>query len=541
MAKVILINPSYMRTYGSNHAGIANPVYPILSLAVLAGIAKEHGHDARIIDLSYRTYDPNYLRDIMVSYKPDVVGITATTPLVNQMRDISFLVKDISKNIITIGGGAHPSSMPYETMKESALDMVAVGEADLTFAEVLDGKSFDSIQGIYYREGEDIVQNLARPMVKYLDDLPFPAWELYPIDEYRSRLTKIIAKKSPLTTIEFSRGCVFKCDFCGSKQTMGLGYRKKSPERCADEVEHAYNLGYRELLLTDDIFTSDNKWAIQVCEAISRRNVKMAWTCTNGIRVDSADTALFQAMKKAGCYRVHFGFESGNDRVLKEFGKGGKATLEQGLVAVKNARKAGLDTWGMYMVGLSSDTEETMQDTIDYSKQTPVDIIKYGITVPFPGTPMFNEYFSKGLIKTLNWDDYNLYNDISPIFSHPRLSWETIQKYYKKAYVHTYYLNPGYILRRLWRGIKTGEFFLDIYYGTRFLFMLIKHPKLIEEDNYAYRNKWEPINIKASDIRGNEYQQSKQSAWKALDIERGKINSDDTEPIVEEEVFIPVQ
>lgn len=128
MAKLLLINPSYLRTYGSNQGGIANPVYPILSLAALAGEARQAGHDPHILDLSYRTYDPQELAREIRSYQPDVVGVTATTPLVNQLRDISFLVKDISKSIVTIGGGAHPSSLPRETMAEAALDAVVTGE-----------------------------------------------------------------------------------------------------------------------------------------------------------------------------------------------------------------------------------------------------------------------------------------------------------------------------------------------------------------------------------------------------------------------------
>src|SRR3982074_3536714 len=100
MAKVLLINPSYLRTAGNTQAGIANPVFPILSLAALGGVAKQRGHDARIVDLSYRAYDPAVLRDLIRREKPDVVGITATTPLMNQARDISFLVKEISPSIL---------------------------------------------------------------------------------------------------------------------------------------------------------------------------------------------------------------------------------------------------------------------------------------------------------------------------------------------------------------------------------------------------------------------------------------------------------
>jgi len=180
MAKALLINPSYFRTYGSNEGGIAFPVYPILSLAALAGAIKQRGHEVRIMDLSYRRYDPELIRDAIRKERPDVVGITATTPLANQMRDISFLVKDVSAGILTIAGGAHPSALPYETMRESALDMLAFGEADFVVADLLDGKALVDIPGLYRRQDGRITANPPAGLLRNLDDLPMPAWEEYP-------------------------------------------------------------------------------------------------------------------------------------------------------------------------------------------------------------------------------------------------------------------------------------------------------------------------------------------------------------------------
>ena len=152
---------------------------------------------------------------------------------------------------------------------------------------------------------------------RQFDDLPIPAWHLYNPAEYRHKISRLLARRPPVTMAEFSRGCVYKCDFCASKITMALGYRKKSPERCAEEVKAMHRLGWREFMLADDIFSSDNRWATAVCEAICRSGIKMAWSCTNGIRVESADRKLFDAMQSAGCYRVSFGFESGDDSVFK--------------------------------------------------------------------------------------------------------------------------------------------------------------------------------------------------------------------------------
>lgn len=467
MANVLLINPSYRDSYGSAKAAIVDPIFPTLSLLTVASAAERAGHRVSILDLSYEQYDYRVVREKILALKPDVVGLTATTPLMNQVRDISVLVKSLSRDIRVVAGGSHVSALPAESLKESLLDAVVVGEGDITFPELLDGKKFADIRGIQYRDGETIRATAPRPFIENLDDLPMPAWHLYDSSIYKHKISRLLAKRRPLAMAEFSRGCVYKCDFCGSKNTMALGYRKKSPERCAEEVRMMHKFGYREFALADDIFTSDNKWAKAVSRAIAATGIDMAWSCTNGIRVESADTELFEVMRKAGCYRVSFGFETGNEDVLKAFGKGGRASIEKGHEAVNLARRAGIDTNGYFMLGLSPDTAATMRETIEFARTLPLDMMKFGIAIGFPGTKMFRDYRARGLIRSYNWDDYFIYSQ-EPLFAHPNLSYEQVQEHMNIAYRRAILANPGFIARRLKRGIKTGEFFWDAYYFLKF-------------------------------------------------------------------------
>lgn len=468
MAKALLINPSYRDSYGSAKAAIVDPIFPTPSILSIAAMAEQRGHKIELFDLSYMQYDYRVVRDTIFSVKPDVVGITATTPLMNQVRDISVLVKSISKEILVIAGGSHVSALPAESLLESMLDVVVVGEGDVTFAEIMDGRKPEEIRGIHYRRDDRTVATPPRPFVENLDDLPIPAWHLYNSENYRYKISRLLARRRPLAMAEFSRGCVYQCDFCASKNTMALGYRKKSPERCAEEVRVMRRFGYREFALADDIFTSDNAWAKRVSEAIIRTGEDMLWTCTNGIRVESADDELFKTMRQAGCYRVSFGFETGNEAVLKAFGKGGRATIEKGREAVALARGAGIDTNGFFMLGLSPDTEATMRDTIEFARSLPLDMMKFGVAIAFPGTKMFKEYRQKRLIRSYDWDDYFIYTT-QPLFAHPNLSYETVQEYMKRAYRRAILTNPGFIRRRLWRGVKTREFFWDAFYFAKFL------------------------------------------------------------------------
>jgi len=467
--RVLLINPSYSASYGGSKASIVNPVAPTLGLATIAATALERGHEVEILDMSWRPYNFELVRDNILKNKPDIIGITATTPLINQLRDMSVLIKDISKDIIVVGGGSHTSALPQETLQESMLDAAFVGEADYSFADICDGKSFSDIPGIVYRDKEKILSTGPRTPIENLDNLPMPAWHLYNIKDYY-KMSRLLARRLPIVMTEFSRGCVYRCDFCASKITLALGYRKKSPKRCAEEVKHMYSLGFREFWLTDDIFTSDQKWAKNVCDAIINEKVDIIWTCTNGIRVESADVDLFQSLRKAGCYRVAFGFESGNDEVLKSFGKGGRATVNQAQKAVQLARKTGIETIGYFMVGLSTDTEKSMNDTIEFARTLPMDMMKCGVAIAFPGTKMFNNYASKGLIRSFDWDEYMVFT-AQDLFTHENLSFSIIRQYMKKFFYSCILFNPNFIIRRLIRGIRTGEFFWDAYYALKFYFL----------------------------------------------------------------------
>ena len=467
MAKVLLINPSYQASYGGTKASIVNPFFPTLGLATIAATAKQQGHKVEILDLCWRPYDFKFIRSIIQKIKPEIIGIHATTPLMNQLKDISIIIKDISKSIQVVGGGPHPTALPIETIKESMLDVICTGEADYTFSDLCNGGDLSRIQGIYYRDGDEIHNTGTRQVLENIDDLPMPAWELYPPLDYM-KISKLIARNPPVTTVEFSRGCVYLCDFCSSKMTMARGYRKKSPERCAEEVKYMHSVGFREFWLADDIFTSDQNWAYEVSEAIAKTGVDMTWTCSNGIRVESANKNLFKMMKEAGCYRVSFGFESGNNDVLKSFGKGGRASVKEGRRAVREAQKAGIEVNGFFMLGLTGDTEETMDDTIEFARSlAPMDLLKFGTAIAFPGTDMFNNYAEKGMVKSYNWDNYFVYTN-QDLFTHENLSYETIQKYMQKAYRRAIILNPRFVLQRLYRAITTGQLLTEIYYAIKF-------------------------------------------------------------------------
>jgi len=502
MTRILFVNPSYCNSYGGSIGAIINPIFPILSMASLTAVARKDGHETRLLDMSWDKYSVSRIEDEVRGFKPDVVAFTVLSPTMNQVKDMSYAVKQISSEILCIAGGSHVSALPRESLLESDLDAIVCGEGELTFAEIIAGRKHHNIRGLAFKNGDQIVMNERRPAIEDLDTLPMPAWDIFDLPLYAKHTSRLFAKKTPFVSAEFSRGCVYKCDFCASKLTMSLGYRKKSPERCAEEVRYMAKLGIREFMLADDIFTSDVKWATQVAEALIRDNNKVAWSCTNGIRVESSSFELFSKMKKAGCYRVAFGFESGNDEVLKKFGKGGKASLEKGIIAVKDARKAKLETIGFFQVGLSSDNKDTIYETVSFAKKLPLDMMKFGVTIAFPGTKMFSDYKAMNLIKSYNWDQYHIYSGFH-MFNHPILTYEDIQKCITHAYRETTILNPAFIIRRAYKSVISGDIFRDFYDFVRFVFF--SYTKKEDEIRYGYQANWKIYDFKNQDFTPETY------------------------------------
>lgn len=488
MAKILLVNPSYQNSYGGSIGALVNPIFPVLSLASLAAVARKNDHQVEVLDLSWHAYHPRYIEERIKSMRPDVVGFSVLSPSMNQVKDMSFAVKKINPHILCIAGGPHVSALAEESIQESSLDAVVIGEGEETLREILSGKNLHGIDGLAIRNGEGAIFTPERKPILDINSLPIPAWDIFDLNMYARMTSRLYARRTPFITAEFSRGCIYKCDFCASKLTMGFGYRKKSPERCAEEVRVMKSLGVREFALADDIFTTDAKWAGAVCDELIKADTGVKWSCTNGIRVESAEEGLFRKMKEAGCYRVAFGFESGNDEVLKSFGKGGRASLAKGEEAVREARKAGLETLGFFMVGLSSDNKETIYETVEFARRLPLDLLKFGVTIAFPGTKMFRDYESQGMIKSYDWDNYHIYSGFR-MFAHPELSYEDIQTCIRKAYRKAAFFNPGFLYRRLKNSILTGDFLSEIRFFFRFL--RLSYSKTENHTEYPYRHLWE--------------------------------------------------
>lgn len=265
MKKVLLINLPFEKIYEKTSMKGVAPSTPPLSLACIAGSLLEKGHNVKIFDFNLYEQGDSKLLDRLEKFDPDFVGITFVTPLIKEADRVAKIIKKKNKDIIIIGGGPHCSSFPESALEETSLDIAVIGEGDFSVNEVVEGKKLSEIKGIAYKEGEKIFINEKKEFIQNLDILPFPAHHLYDIDKYK--VPSAIAKKNPVAWVETSRGCPFGCIYC-NKSCFGRTFRVKSPERVVEEFVKIKSLGFKEIHLTDDGFTTDLNRAKKICDLL---------------------------------------------------------------------------------------------------------------------------------------------------------------------------------------------------------------------------------------------------------------------------------
>ncbi|MBS3171147.1 radical SAM protein [Candidatus Woesearchaeota archaeon] len=457
--KVLLINPSMMSVYEKSVLKNSFPHYPPLNLLTVAGALKQNSIPVSLLDLDLINNREltEVLQEKLREVNPELVGVTFTTTLYSQCVKIAEIIKNYKKDIIVVAGGSHASSKPEDLITKTPYDMAVVGEGEFTLAEVMTKpkEQWNTIKGLVYKGDKgEIIKTEKRPFIKNLDEIPFPMYEI--INIYNYNIPPSFRRKTPTACMETSRGCLWGCTYC-NKSVFGRNFRVKSPERTVKEIEQLVSLGYKEIHIVDDMFTTNKERVKEICRLLIEKNINIIWACPNGIRADRIDRELISLMKKAGCYRVSIGAESGNQDVLNAIEK--NQTPQQVEVAFKICRELGMVTHGFFMFGLPEDTEETMQQTIEFAKRCEPDIAKFGIMIPLPSTPIYEKWKEKQAI-TENWDDYGFHKE-KPVYTHPTLSHETIKKYYKKSY-REFYLRPSFIIRRVFRSLKTGQIFDDI-------------------------------------------------------------------------------
>ncbi len=459
---ILFVNlPSAFDVYRSTKVEVFRQIFPLLSFTSLSAFVKQECFQTDILDLGIE-HDPyNLLRRKLKEIKPRFIGITSTTPLFFEVKEISRITREIlGKDVKIIYGGPHATALPEESLNNSEVDIAVIGEGEQTLLEILQGKKLPEINGIFYKEGGNIFSTPAREFIDDLDSLPFSDISLYDISRYHC--SKLVSKGTPVLHMETSRGCPNNCSFC-NKSIFRRQFRTKSPQRVIDEIKYFIKHGAGELRVIDDQFATDINRAKEICRLILEENIKIPWNLANGVRVDRVDQEFLDLAKKAGCYQVGIGFESGDQNSLNSIDKG--ITLEQAAKCMEMVKKSDLESVGFFMLGLPADTEESMKKTINFAVKMMPTFAKATVTLPLPGTRLFAQYEKEGRIKTHDWSKYN-FHKIADVYEHPNLSQETLRRYYNLFY-RRFYFNPRFLSMRFLKSLRDRTFWRDVYYGLK--------------------------------------------------------------------------
>ena len=434
MTKVLLIFPpvTHEEIYSKGISEIGHTLPP-LGLGYLASVLIQNDIDVKIIDAVVLRLSVDDVVKQAVEYFPDHIGISAMTPTLQRSTD---LAKELKKHLPMVPitfGGPDPSQHPEDIAKYDFVNNVVVAEGEYAMLDIVKNNR----QGIIY----------GAP-IKNLDDLPFPARHLLPMELYFSGVS--LSKRKPQATMITSRGCPYDCTFC-SKSTFGRHYRVRSPENVVAEIKHLMKeYAVKEISFWDDIWGLTDAWAEEFCNLIINEGIDITWSCE--ARVDSVNLDKLKLMKRAGCWNIFYGIESGNQDLLDIIGKG--VTLEQIRNAIKWTKEAGIEIRANFMLALPGETPEKAQKTIDFAKELDPDFVKFNITTPYPGTKLHTQALEHGTLES----SLERFTNYFPVFvPNGYSSKEEILEMRKKAY-REFFFRPSYILKRLFKIRSFGEF-----------------------------------------------------------------------------------
>ena len=373
-ADVVLIYPQRAPAKGRHW------IMPSLGLAYLAASLRREGISVRQIDHTFMER-----REVLAEVDrlaPAVVGVYCMIT----MQDEAFsLADDLRGKALTVVGGPYPSGEQEPFLDR--FDLVAVGEGEETIVDIvrhLEARDFENVRGLVFKRDGEIVRTPGRVATKDMSALPLPYRGDLPNAQYIDYWKR--HWKEATTPLMASRGCPFRCEFC-HKPVFGDLFRSRPVESVIEEMRQIVELGYDHIWMSDDLFTLNYKRTFELCEAIEKANLPLTWECLS--RVTHVDYELFAQMRRAGCTRVFFGIESGDEGVLKQMSKG--ITPEQSRAAVEACVKAGIKAAGFFMVGYLGETNDSLVRSINFSSELPLDYVSYTIAYPLPGTKFYSK------------------------------------------------------------------------------------------------------------------------------------------------------
>lgn len=448
--KVLFINPPRENEIVGNNPALIdeergfNP--PLGILYVAAYLKANTGHEVTVLDCQVEELSYGDIEKRIASSAPDVIGISAMTLCMIDVMKVLETARKVCPEARIVLGGPHVHLYPDESMGLRGVDFLILGEAEMSMAKLVDaletGAPLSDVPSLVYRREGGIIKNPQAQPIADLDSLPHPARELVPYQKYTSILS---ASHNPVTTMFTSRGCPFLCTFC-DRPHLGKRFRSRSAENVVDEFIKCKELGIRFILVYDDTFTVNKKRVLDICKLLIEKKVGLSFDIR--ARVDTMNTELIAALSEAGCTGIHYGVESGSDRLLKILDK--RISLDLVKKTFKETRKAGMKTLAYFMIGCPTETPEEIDMTLRFARELNPDYVHMTILTPFPGTKIYQMALDEGLIKTDVWREFsaNPTADFVPPIYGGGLSREEMMDILMRGY-KDFYIRPVYVLNKV--------------------------------------------------------------------------------------------
>jgi len=393
--KFSFINP----TPSSESMYMVPTAWPPLGILYCAGVLMNEGIEVSILDQPAKRYSLNQTLSWVKREDPAILGFSVLLSAAKEAPKIAERVKAENPNITIVFGNYHATFNAERILKKYPfVDIVARGEGEYTSLELAkclekNGKMAE-VEGITFRNKGKIVSTPDRPLIKNVDGLPFPDRNLTDV-QYTSKIFGVKVSTKKFTTLISSRGCPFRCSFCGIRKFARGMWRPRSVENVIEELELLQSEGYEQFLFADDNFTLNAKRVSKLCRRMKEEGMDIEWFCDS--RVDHVSYDMFREMVKAGCRCLFFGIESANQRILDYYRKG--ITPEQSQSAVRKARKAGIDIIvGSFIVGAPDETRREIVNTLQFANKLNIDVPDVNILGVHTGIDIWNNLVAKGLI-----------------------------------------------------------------------------------------------------------------------------------------------
>jgi len=456
--KILLLTPPYPLNERLGKLGILGGRLPSLGLLYLAAAVRSEC-EVEIIDAACVDASEEDILHYILQYSPDIIGISAVTPAITRAQQLAASIKQSFSKVLVVLGGPHITTVPKETMERTpAVDIGVIGEGERTLQEIIrvyngTKESLQGISGTILRLSSDrsLVLSSPRELIENIDQLGLPAYDLVAAqDVIMPALFK--TKRLPAIHAITSRGCTHTCTFCNTN-LFNKRVRFHSPEYVIGLIEYLVGLGYRELAFEDDNFTAHKSRLTKVCNYIIDNRIDISWSVN--ARIDTVDEKMISLMKKAGCWYISYGIESGSQETLDQINK--KITLAEIRHKVSMTRQAGIETKGFFIIGFPWETKQSIQETVDFALTLNLSDLNIFPLTPFPGTTVYEQAKLQGAFD----DDWNRMDLQQIVYVPPGLSARFMIGQIRKLLL-CFYLRPGTIASYIRRAIVAREVFLKV-------------------------------------------------------------------------------